>query len=331
MLQTLHIATEHDCVKRYDDGLRAALGFFLLIVASCIRSLVLLFYHPDYPSSSPFVFDNSIQILTGIVSFTACLSLPRRPAVFHLDHVVDDQYTVSAFSSYTFAFAGRVLSLARTKTSLDLSDLPKLHLWSRSSFLLQYFGARTTKSDHLWKSVIHAHYPELLFQCAWAIMQSALQFAPQFAMYRLLQLLERRSEGAYVETAAWGFVVALGASIILASWVQAWEHWICWARLGQPIRAQLSALIFAKSLRRKDVKSVGKAKQSPAADPLMSTTNPIGLNQIDPVGEVEGNVNQRTSEDLAQDDDEDIQKTRQSTINLVVRSLIDPQSIPVLT
>ena len=324
MLQSLHIVVEHDCVKRYDNGLRTALGFLLLFIAICIRSVDLIFYNSDHHSSSPFIFGHFIQLISAIISLVGDLSLPRRPSVFEMDHVVDGQYTVSAFSSYTFGFAGRVLSLARNKASLDLVDLPYLHLWGRSSFLLEYFGAQTTKSDRLWKSVIYAHYPELLFQCVWAVVQSALQFAPQFAMYKLLQLLERRSKGAYAETAAWGLVVALGVAIILAAWAQAWEHWICWARLGQPIRAELSAMIFNKSLRRKDVKSLGKSKQPSEPDALVETNDLSGPNQTDPVGGVEESVNHPVSNELAQDDDEDIQKSRQSTINLVVMFLEFP-------
>lgn len=267
--------------------------------------------------------DDALQVAAAVVSLVACLSLPRRPSVSEMGHVVDGQYTVSAISSYTFDFAGKILSLARNKTSLDLVDLPLLHLWGRSAFLLQYFGKVTMKSDRLWKSIIYAHYPELLFQIAWAIMQSALQFAPQLAMYNLLKLLEQRSRGAPVENAAWGLVVALGAAIILASWTQAWASWICWARLGQPVRTELSAMIFSKSLRRKDVKGLGKAKDaqtSRSSITLAETDDPGGANQNDPLLSVAAkSVNEQSTEAAAQGDgDEDIHKTRQSTINLVV-------------
>ena len=323
IIQTLHITVEHEPVKIYDSGLCAAPAFFLLILAICIRKLVLIFGESDYRSFGLFIVDDALQVAAAVVSFIACLSLPRRPSVYEKDHIIDGQYTVSAFSSYTFGFAGKVLSLARNKKSLELADLPKLHLWGRSSFLLNYFGSATTKNDRLWKSVIYAHYPELLFQTAWAILQSALQFAPQLAMYHLLKLLEQRAEGAAVENEAWGLVVALGAAIILASWTQAWEHWIVWARLGQPMRTELSAMIFSKSLRRKDVKGVGKAKDAQTSGSngtLINADDPGGANQTDPLlGEEVDNASTQTAKDTTQDGgDEDMQKTRQSTINLVV-------------
>lgn len=298
--------------------------------------MILIFYNSDYHSYNLQTVGCAFQFVAAAVSFVACLSIPRRPSVFEGNHVIDGQYTVSAVSSYAFGFAGRVLSLARNKKSLDLVDLPKLHLWGRSSFLLQYFGAMTAKNDRLWKSIMYAHYPEVLFQTAWAIMQAALQFAPQFAMYKLLQLLEQRAQGASVENAAWGLVVALGASIMLASWTQAWEHWICYARLSQPVRTELSAMIFSKSLRRKDVKDLGQAKKTPgpeSPDTLLITNVPGGASQTDPMSEVEvEDMNHHRTKKVSQDEgNEDIQKTRQSTINLVVSLSSQCNRLHVLT
>ena len=190
-------------------------------------------------------------------------------------------------------------------------------------YLLQYFGAVTRKSDRLRKSVLYAHYPELIFQAAWSVLQSTLKFAPQFALYNLLKLLEQRSQGAAVDNAAWGLVVGLGVAIILAAWTQAWEHWICWARLGQPLRAELSAMIFSKALRRKDVKGVGKAKVTErlgSNNATISTNDPGSESQTDPLlaDEAETGLIENAEGRKLEDEDEDLQKTRQSTINLVV-------------
>lgn len=234
---------------------------------------------------------------------------------------MDGQYTACAFTSYTFGFAGELLALARNKISLDLEDLPKLHLWGRSSYLLQHFGAMTKKQDRLWKSIVFTHYPELLFQTAWAIMQSTLQFAPQLAMYQLLKLLEQRRKGAPAGSTAWVLVIALGVSIMFASWTQAWEHWICWARLGQPMRAELSAMIFSKALRRKDIKGVQKAK-APAdlglPTTLVAAKDPDSQIQTDPLLGSETDLSQAAESSAEDASDEEIQKSRQSTINLVV-------------
>lgn len=193
------------------------MAFLLLIAAVCVRIVTLLFYTAQYQSYNAYILVDAVQSLLALVSLIASLSLPRRPSVSEGNHVVDDQYTVSAFSAYTFSFAGKVLSLARNRKSLDLVDLPKLHLWGRSSYLVHYFGSTATKNDRLWKSLVRAHWPELLFQTAWSTLQSILMFAPQLAMYQLLKLLEQRSQGSPVDHKAWGLVLALGISIMLAS------------------------------------------------------------------------------------------------------------------
>lgn len=206
-------------MTRYNQGLRTALALIPLSAGICIRFVFLLFVTSRHEPNRTLVLLDSLQIVAALVSFLACLSIPRRPTVL----VVDGQYTVSALSSYTFGWAGEILSLARDKKSLDLDDLPKLHLWGRAAYLLRYFSAMTRQKDQLWKSLIFAHWPELLFQTAWAIMQSILQFAPQVVMYQLLKLLEDRSEHEDTQRKAWGLVIALGASIILASVSCAYE------------------------------------------------------------------------------------------------------------
>lgn len=321
-MQVIHIATERQPVKKYHSGLLSAFSFLITLAALCVLGIQSIFTTRKYQSFNVFAILDTVQAVAAVFCLIASLSLPRRPSVSEKNHVVDGQYTVSALSVYTFAFASDVLSLARKRKSLDLVDLPKLNLWVRSSFLLGYFGNMTSKNDRLWKSIVYAHYPELLFQTAWVIMQSISQFAPQFAMYSLLKLLEQRSLGASVENKAWGLVFALFLSIVFASWTQAWLHWMCWARLGQPVRAELSALIFDKSLRRKDVKSAGKDQgpnKSALSDTAIVANDPGGEGQRDPLlssgseNEVPHNV-----KDPLNDGDEDLQKSRQSTINLVV-------------
>ena len=304
-------------MKRYNQGLVTASASLALIIATGIRIAALCFHVAVYFSGRAYVASCTIQILAALICLSSCLCLPRRPSVLDQNHIVDGQYTVSALSSYTFGFASNVLSLARKKASLELADLPKLHLWGRSSFLLQNFDAVTQENERLWKSIFLAHRFEFLFQIGWAMLQSALAFAPQLVMYQLLRLLEQRSKGAPIENIAWGLVFALGGSILLSSWTQAWAYWICWARLGQPIRAELSALIFSKSLRRKDVKGVEEAK-APEEDGVIN--NLVGTNQMDTILETQTSLSGTTENNENDEEDEGSPKTRQSTINLVVSS-----------
>ena len=317
----MYIAADHDSRRRFEHGRLSATASIAIFAALCVRYGAILSYS-DLEVYSIFVALDAAQIVAAVISCISSLSLPRRPSVFERDHTVEGQYTVSALSRYTFGWAGKMLALARNKKTLDLTDLPKLHFKARSAYLEGDFESRK-KRGSLWKGLVIAHYAEIIFQSSYAIVQSAAQFAPQLAMYWLLKTIERRSNGAQTAKVAWVFVLALGLSIIFASWGQAWAHFIAYARLGQPVRSELSAMIFSKVTRRKDVKGVRKAKISadlpttPATVPVeVNGSSPLNATDSNPVAAIDPARGVKGKAETG--DEEDIQKTRQSTINLVV-------------
>lgn len=284
----------------------------------------------DLSSSSYYdvsVIIDVLQVCAAIICFFACLSLPRRPVVEQGGTPVDGQFTVSAFGRYTFTWAGITLILARKNKTLGLDDLPKLHMEGRSAYRQNYLSTLKPR-DQLWKTLVSAHLPELLFQTILTSLQSAAQLIPQLIMYQLLKGLELRAKGASADRAIWGLVIALGLAIVFAAWTQAWLHWILWARLGQPVRTELSALIFGKATRRKDVKGLSKIKQATGTDAVNGTsisavspgTNDQETAETQPPmsGPTPGQAEMAKAEDAS---DDDIQKSRQSTINLVVGML----------
>lgn len=302
------------------------MGSIAILAAICVRLGLLLSYSKYLWTYNHLLSGlDAVQFLAAIISCISCLSVPRRPSLSEKEHAVDGQYTDSALSRYTFAWAGRMLFLARRKKTLDLLDLPKLHFKARSSYLQAYFDSMK-KRDKLWRAIIMTHGGEIIFQTFYATFHSAAQFVPQLAMYWLLKSIEQRSKGAPTK-AAWGLVFALGSSVIIASWGQAWNHWIAWARLGQPVRSELSAMIFTKATRRKDVKDVGKAKTLSPMVNLTGTTateanSPSGHNPTEPdpitgIDPVQGIIFK-----VGDEGEDDTQKSRQSTINLVVSLII---------
>lgn len=117
----------------------------------------------------------------------------------------------------------------------------------------------------------------------------------------------------------------LNADNEMAQWTQAWEHWICWARLGQPVRNELSAMIFSKSLRRKDVKGAGRAiakisEELGLPETPVVTNDPGDEGQTDPLLDTEAPPAPKAG--ATDGGDEDFLKSRQSTINLVVSAAI---------
>ena len=315
-------------MKRYNYACLNALAHAFLTAAICIRLVVRLSYLSSSWSRNPIVLLDVVQVCAAVLCCLACLSLPRRPIVEEARNPVDGQYTVSAFGRYTFTWAGVTLILARKKKTLGLDDLPILHAEGRSAYRQEYFSTRKAR-DQLWKTLLFAHLPEILFQNVFTALQSVAQFIPQLVLYQLLKRLESRTKGASADMAAWGLVVALGLAIILSAWTQAWLHWIVWARLGQPIRTELSVLIFGKATRRKDVKGVQKTNRTTDVDVVNeinmatagSETNDQDTAETYPTaGPNPSQGKTAPAEDASEDN---IQKSRQSTINLVVR-LVPP-------
>ncbi len=319
----MSIATEHDFAKRFDYGRLSAVSSITILIALCVRCWVFF-------SNTNNIKVYNILVVVQVVTATFCcvllLLLPRRPFVVNGDQLVDGQFTVSALGKYTFSWAGRILALARHKKTLDSEDLPKLHLRARSAHLQKDFESKR-KRVHLWKGLLIAHYGEVLFQSIYAVVQSVAQFVPQISMYLLLTTIEGRSKGTPTSKTAWIFVVTLGLSIIIASWGQAWAHFIANARLGQLIRSELSAMIFVKATRRKDVRGVQKARDL-AVPCDSSTTTPAEAHGPIPQTTIEqspeAGLDPALSHVVQTPDkaEEDIQKTRQSTINLVVSFLL---------
>lgn len=228
--------------------------------------------------------------------FRALLSilLPRRPDVFHDGKPVDRELTVSAFGRYTFSWASDILNYTVKNRTLELSDLPKLRYEKRAAQLRAKFErARGTRK--IWKALVFAHWQSLLLQLFLTLLIAILTFGPQAALFNILSSLEARGSDTWSPWQAWIWVIALGALMLLHSTIEAWLFWAVCSKLGVPIYAELSAVVFAKSMRRKDVKHTkSKDAERPSAKGLLDDQE----------------------EDEDEDDEESVKKSRQSIINL---------------
>lgn len=246
------------------------------------------------------IFAIRIAEIVAIVGLGfANLTLPRRPDVLYEGELVDRLYTVSAWSRYNWSWASDILGLATKKKNLDLSDLPRPNHLTRS---------KDTSADWekhgfnhpLWISVILAHKWAFAAQWSMSLVTAVLNFAPQWVVLQLLHLLERRHGDETVGYEGWVWSIWLVVVIMAQSWVETQIYWISWADLCLPIRAQLSALIFEKALRRKDVKEPSKKKADSApAEPATTTVTP------------------EADDSDGDGDDTDQLKGKQATVNLI--------------
>ncbi|KAK8437180.1 ABC bile acid transporter [Phyllosticta citricarpa] len=189
------------------------------------------------------------RVALALLGLILCTLLPRRPHVEHKGRPVDTARSSSAYSRHTYGWLTPLLSFASKQGFLNHH--------ARSRDLHDAFVA-SKYTGRLWKNVIRAHMPAFTMQYIIAATSGITFMAPQFAMYRLLQLLEARDAGANVTVAASLWVVGLGVAVLVDNHIDNWRWWLSYGRLNVPIRVQLSALIFAKSMRRKETKGVRK-------------------------------------------------------------------------
>lgn len=260
-------------------------------------------------SSSAYVVSLvSIQIAVSACLGCVCTLLPRRPDVFRNGKPVDQQYTASFLGRITFAWAEPLLNFAARNKGLDIDNLPEVDHVTRSKYLREAFEKQVKTSRRVWKTIAMAHLPTLLLQSVLVTFSCFLTFAPQLALLGILRALEARSQGLWESGRAWIWVFGLGASMFLEALVEGWVFWIVYSKLAIPVQEQLSAVIFAKAMRRKDVSSARKSKQNEGETESQSSPNP----------ESEPTIKKSSGgEDEDEDEDKNLQKTRQSTLNLV--------------
>ncbi|KAI9771773.1 MAG: hypothetical protein M1839_002738 [Geoglossum umbratile] len=254
LLQAANLSLERLSVNRFGLGLYGALSCFSLIVVTCLETLLLQRIHRGGLTYYLFAFS---QGATATVALCAYVSLPRRPDVFNKDdgRVVDRQFTVSAISRYSFAWCGHLLKLAALKGRLEMDDLPALDALTSSNNLQRRFHAMKRKGK-LWKLVFWCHAAAFTRQWILTFLWAIVGFAPQICMYRILQLLEKRVLGDSIAIEAWWWVAGLGVGQTIQAWLETWLYWVCWCQLCVPVRSQLSALVFQKAMRKKDVKGL---------------------------------------------------------------------------
>ena len=238
----------------------------MFIALTCIVELVqIAHYHTQVLShtnsweklSSAASYLGISQAVMAVLVLLLSLSIQRRPNVFREGTLVDGEFSASFLSRYSFQWSYSLLDFARLKGRLDLEDLPLLHFSSCSESLRNHFQSVLVNYNlPLWKTIFVAHWPTFLQQYTLSMLQSVTQLAPQLAMYSLLKVLEARRPQVSAGAAGFLRAIALGLSIIVSAWIETRSLWMMWSRLVIPIRSELSASIFIKAMRRKDVKGL---------------------------------------------------------------------------
>lgn len=150
-------------------------------------------------------------------------------------------------SRYTFAWIRPLLDQARKVRGLEYHDLPALGHATRSQDLNAAFPSDQVNTRPLWRVIVNHHFARVCQQWIVAVVESFTSVIPAVCMWRILSILENST--SLDPTAVWLWVICLAVSKILHVGLENWLEWINFAIFAIPVRSQLSAAIFAKSLR----------------------------------------------------------------------------------
>ncbi|RKL01801.1 ATP-dependent bile acid permease [Fusarium oxysporum] len=265
LLHAISLSAHHAPVKVHDLGLWL-FGSSLIVATITVPQLI--------KETQAFTRDNTVALVlravnVGAVVFLCLFSvlLPRRPDVFFKGQKVDDQWTVSAFSRYTWSWVDPLLSFAVKKNDLDASDVPHVDRTLRAADLKEDWLASKPQGS-LFRSLFWAYKGSFMVQLSLTVFRNILALLPFWTMLRVINILEQRDVGLS------------GASNL--------ELWIL-------IFAMAGFNLLDASLRRKNVKSADKSKESD-----------------EPQDQAEDKKNEEDA-----DDGSSVLKSRQAIVNLV--------------
>lgn len=299
-IQAIAFFTEPRPTSRFTLGQFAFCGSIIAVAVSGIQVHLIWTTHNVLLQNPVWLGLILAQATSGILRSLFTILLPRRPDVYFEGQLVDQERTVSAFGRYTFSWASNLLAFTLKNRTLELSDLPKLRAEKRTDRLRAHFE-ESRGSRKVWKALILAHWQSLLLQFALCVVIGILSFGPQLALFNILDSLEARGTESWQPYRCWLWVAALGSLMLLFSTIEAWLFWVVCSKLGVPIYAELSAAVFAKSMRRKDAKHAKRKKPADCAGPVASA---------------KALLSDEKDEDEDEDDEASVKKSRQSVVNL---------------
>ncbi|KAL2155016.1 hypothetical protein VTH82DRAFT_3692 [Thermothelomyces myriococcoides] len=294
LFQAITIAATRNPVQAYDLGLYT---FFAATLLACVLLALGTEIGEHLWYSAPLLFIlHAAELVSSLSLAISTLCIPRRPDVFYRSELVDRMWTASPFVRFTWSWASDLLALASKKKDLDLADLPRPNQFFRAASVSASWRARKHTGKRLWLDLILVHSKPLVLQWLATFVSSVLNLAPQWVILQLLRLLETREPGSRQELEAWMWVIWLAIVMIAQGWVETYVWWLGYCDLQIPIRAQLSALIFEKSMRRKDVKGAEDSKKKASE---------------------EGSAESSSATTKEDDSEEQLKKSKQSTVNLI--------------
>ncbi|KAG5950186.1 hypothetical protein E4U53_005410 [Claviceps sorghi] len=250
ILQGICISSQHSPVKSHDLGLWA----FLSSLTTAIVTVAEASYVSNFaaPTKNAQLIVRIVNALMMIPLLFSCITIPRRPEVFYKGEKVDNEWTCSVLSRYTWSWVSHLLKTAKRKGDLDPKDIPRPDHTIRTESLVDAWN-KANYQGGLLQSLLKTYGARLVLQWLVILLRCVVGIGPFWTMLQLVQSLEDRDNGTGAPRELWGLVFLMGIFTLSEQWLDGWIVWFSITKLFAPIRGQLSALIFEKSLRRKIV------------------------------------------------------------------------------
>ncbi|KAF2995328.1 hypothetical protein E8E13_001124 [Curvularia kusanoi] len=275
-VQALTLLYERSGYRRFRIGYRLAASCGALWLASIVLAL-----RDEMPAIPLLILTGAAAVGAALAAVSA-LSLPRAT----VDSArVDAQHAVSALSKHSFAWARPLLDRVR-KNQLQLiqvHDLPSLTHQYLTRHLRHRFPPSFQPSTRpLWRNLITDHRRAIAIQWGLTVIESVLLVGPQAALFKLLTLLEHKATDEADLRQLWLWASGLAVLKIAHLFIESWIEWVNFALLATPIRSQLSALIYDKCMRLKDVKTATSSpNQSAFKERSRISNDNLGIREDD--------------------------------------------------
>ncbi|KAI9931721.1 hypothetical protein ASPWEDRAFT_150886 [Aspergillus wentii DTO 134E9] len=217
------------------------------------------------------------QSVIAVLCIVVGSLLPRRPDVYTDGKVVDQESSVSLLSRYSFHWVDGLLKRTGKNKGIEVDDLPALPYPLRSKTLCAKFASNHKAKQKLWKTIILTHKGPVVLQLALTLLNAVLSFCPQVILYQILSSLEANSG----DTRGWGsavWILMFGGQLLLSSAVKQWLFWVIYSRIGIPVYEELTAIIFDKAMRQKDIRKAPTKRPSPGQGESTSKSNRSVIN-----------------------------------------------------
>ncbi|KAM0742263.1 hypothetical protein ACQRIT_002440 [Beauveria bassiana] len=308
LLQAACLSAHHNFIQVYNIGL----GIFLASLVNIIVATAEANHVGQYRSLQhdvTLILRLCTLASAGLLAIASTL-IPRRPDVFYHDEPVDRNFSVNALSRFTWGWGRKTLDLGGKKGDLKQTDVPRPPSYARSKSLVESWESFKFGAG-LLRNLVRVYGWRFAIQWTGTLFRVAVGMIPYLILLRLIQKLEVTPRDEMKFGDFWLHIVGLGLCGISEQWLDGYLNWYAIVGMGIPMSAQLSALVFEKSLRRKNVKTAEKNRDTDVEAKKNSNDDNNKDNQ-DNKQDTKDN-----EEDKDEKTDETVLRSRQAIVNLV--------------